>query len=45
VGFSEPERAESVRWIGAVALLLAEAGQVAIVACITPRAVYGEVLR
>lgn len=40
LGFSEAERAENVRRIGAVAKLLAESGMVAIVACIAPRAVH-----
>lgn len=38
LGFSEPERAENVRRIGAVAQHLAESGMIAIVACISPRA-------
>ena len=38
LGFSEAERAENVRRIGAVAQLLAESGMIAIVACISPRA-------
>ncbi len=38
LGFSEAERAENVRRIGAVAQLLAESGLIAIVACIAPRA-------
>jgi bifunctional enzyme CysN/CysC len=45
LGFSEAERAENVRRIGAVAQLIAESGQVAIVACIAPRAIYRERLR
>jgi|HubBroStandDraft_1064217.scaffolds.fasta_scaffold22911_4 bifunctional enzyme CysN/CysC len=45
LGFSEAERAENVRRIGAVAQLLAESGMIAIVACIAPRALYRERLR
>jgi bifunctional enzyme CysN/CysC len=45
LGFSEQERAENVRRIGAMARLLAENGQIAIVACIAPRAAYREALR
>jgi bifunctional enzyme CysN/CysC len=45
LGFSESERAENVRRIGATAQLLAENGQIAIVACIAPRAIYRERLR
>jgi bifunctional enzyme CysN/CysC len=45
LGFSESERAENVRRIGAIAQLVAENGQLAIVACIAPRAVYRERLR
>ncbi|MBR0701971.1 adenylyl-sulfate kinase [Bradyrhizobium diazoefficiens] len=45
LGFSEAERAENVRRIGAVAQLLAESGQLAVVACIAPRVVYRERLR
>ncbi|HKW54628.1 MAG TPA: adenylyl-sulfate kinase [Stellaceae bacterium] len=37
LGFSEAERAENVRRIGAVAQHLAESGLIAIVACIAPR--------
>lgn len=45
LGFSDPERAENVRRVGAVARLLAESGHIAIVACIAPRAAYRESLR
>jgi bifunctional enzyme CysN/CysC len=45
LAFSESDRAENVRRIGAVAQLLAENGQLAIVACIAPRAIYRERLR
>ncbi|HKW53048.1 MAG TPA: adenylyl-sulfate kinase, partial [Stellaceae bacterium] len=45
LGFSESERAENVRRIGAMAQHLAENGQLAIVACIAPRASYRERLR
>jgi bifunctional enzyme CysN/CysC len=45
LGFSEAERGENVRRIGAVAQLLAESGMIAIVACIAPRAQYRERLR
>jgi bifunctional enzyme CysN/CysC len=45
LGFSESERAENVRRIGAMAQHLAENGQLAIVACIAPRATYRERLR
>jgi bifunctional enzyme CysN/CysC len=45
LGFSEAERAENVRRIGAVAQLVAESGMIAIVACIAPRAHYRERLR
>jgi bifunctional enzyme CysN/CysC len=45
LGFSEAERAENVRRIGAVAQLVAESGMIAIVACIAPRRVYRERLR
>jgi bifunctional enzyme CysN/CysC len=45
LGFSEPERAENVRRIGAVARLLADNGMIAIVACIAPRAAHRETLR
>jgi bifunctional enzyme CysN/CysC len=45
LGFSEHDRAENVRRIGAVARLLAESGMVAIVACIAPRAAHREALR
>jgi bifunctional enzyme CysN/CysC len=45
LGFSEAERAENVRRIGAVAQLVAESGVVAIVACIAPRRIYRDRLR
>jgi bifunctional enzyme CysN/CysC len=45
LGFSEAERGENVRRIGAVAQLLAESGMIAVVACIAPRVVYRERLR
>ena len=45
LGFSESERAENVRRIGAMAQHLAENGQLAIVACIAPRASYRARLR
>jgi bifunctional enzyme CysN/CysC len=45
LGFSEHDRAENVRRIGAVARLVAESGMVAIVACIAPRAAHREALR
>jgi bifunctional enzyme CysN/CysC len=45
LGFSEHDRAENVRRIGAVARLLAESGMIAIVACIAPRAAHREAVR
>jgi bifunctional enzyme CysN/CysC len=45
LGFSEAERGENVRRIGAVAQLLAESGMIALVACIAPRTLYRERLR
>jgi bifunctional enzyme CysN/CysC len=45
LGFSDADRSENVRRIGAVAQLLAESGVVAIVACIAPRASQRAALR
>lgn len=45
LGFSEGERGENVRRLGAAAQLLAESGVVAIVACIAPRLAQRERLR
>ncbi|HEX6841082.1 MAG TPA: adenylyl-sulfate kinase [Stellaceae bacterium] len=45
LGFSESERAENVRRIGAMAQHLAESGMIAIVACIAPRRSYRARLR
>ena len=45
LGFSDHDRAENVRRIGAMARLLAENGMIAIVACIAPRAAHREALR
>jgi bifunctional enzyme CysN/CysC len=45
LGFSEAERAENVRRIGAVAQLLAQNGMIGIVACIAPRVIHRERLR
>jgi bifunctional enzyme CysN/CysC len=45
LGFSETDRAENVRRIGALAKLLAESGMIAIVACIAPRAAQRDRLR
>ena len=45
LGFSEADRAENVRRIGAVAQHLSDSGMIAIVACIAPRRSYREGLR